>query len=128
MRKRTPASSCIEAYKKTADKLGVSEELVRAVVYSMWNGVKSAIRTGKSHGILIHNFGTFEVFHLTLNKEILNLIYTYRKRRNRIGNNKTLKANFEKDFRTLWALRQMTIKVEKDFRVKHWYGKGKVHR
>lgn len=127
MPKRNPSSSCIEAYKKTAEDLGISEELVRAVIYSMWNGVKVSIRTGKSHGILLHNFGTFEVFHLTLNKEITKLINTYKYKVRAKGENQTLKANFEKDFRTLWSLRQMAIKVEKDKRVKHWYAR-KIHR
>lgn len=115
---RNPASSCVEVYKKTANDLGISEELVRAVVYNMWNGVKLGIRNGESHGFLIHNFGTFEVFQVTLNNEILRCLRAYKKKKLRYGENETLRKNFEKEFKALWKMRQSAIKTEKDFRLK----------
>lgn len=124
---RKTSSNCAEVYKKTSEDLNISEDIVRAVIYSMWNSVKLGIRKGDSHGYLLHNFGTFEVFHKTINNEIIGLIRAYRAYERKNPGNITARRNFVKDFKELWYLRGLTAKVEKDIRLKKWYER-KVHR
>lgn len=113
--------SCAEVYIKTASQLGLSEETVKAVIYSMWSGLKKGIRKGDSHGFLIHNFGTFEVFHQTLNNEIRKVIGQYKAYTRKKGFNPKVRKNFEDDFRMLWSLRQAAMKTKKDKRLKSSY-------
>jgi hypothetical protein len=121
------SSNCAEVYEKTAEQLNIPEDTVRAVIYSMWNSLKLGMRHAKSHGFLIHNLGTFEVFHKTVNNEISTLIKKYRIYEKRNPGNITARKNFEKTFKELWKLRGLTAQVEKDFRLKSWYER-KIHR
>lgn len=124
---RKTSSNCAEVYEKTAEQLNIPEDTVRAVIYSMWNSLKLGIRQAKSHGFLIHNLGTFEVFHKTINNEIITLIRKYRIYEKRNPGNVTARKNFEKSFKELWYLRGLAAKAEKDIRLKSWYER-KIHR
>ena len=115
------SSNCADVYAKTAEQLNIDESVVRAVIYNMWAALKSNIRKGKSHGYLIHNFGTFEVFHSVLNNEIKELLKKYRNAKDKYQHIPSHRKKFETDFRTLWALRQDAMMTKKDRRMKSTY-------
>ena len=112
--------SCAKVYEKTAQDLGISETKVKSVVYHMFYELRRGMAACKSHGFLIHNLGTFEAFHLTINKEIKKLINSYKKKIKNHPPALRTEENFKQHLRDLWRIRQAAIAWDKDIRTKNW--------
>lgn len=93
-----------EIYKIMGEMFGKNKAQLSTVVAHSFDFIKQNIRHGNHPSVMLHNLGSFETYLTIVNKKINLYIAAYKR-------GLLTKVKFERKFRTLWKLRQATIKT-----------------
>jgi hypothetical protein len=105
-------------FKPTADKLGLSEELVEKIVDIYWKEVRKALSSLRAPRITIANFGSFKVKHWIIDEQVKGYKEYLEKNQpeNMTFNKHRIRADMEQRIIEIEAMREM---VKKDLEKKN---------